>query len=138
MPVRSLSSSVLRWPDANLVDRAVRHWALSVSTGHPEVVRIGYFGSYARGDWGVGSDLDLVILAQYARDPWERRAAAWDTISLPVPAEVFVYTLDEWNRRTVEPGFLRKVAGEVVWVYTRDPAAAPGSDKNTQNPADQR
>ncbi|MGQ9478291.1 MAG: nucleotidyltransferase domain-containing protein, partial [Candidatus Bipolaricaulia bacterium] len=64
MPVRSLNSSVLKWPDAKTVDRAVRIWAKEIAQLKPEVVRIGYLGSYARGDWGVGSDLDLVVVVQ--------------------------------------------------------------------------
>lgn len=54
MPVRSLSSSVLRWPDAEVVDRAVRHWAQEIAHKRPGIIRIGYFGSYASGDWGWG------------------------------------------------------------------------------------
>jgi predicted nucleotidyltransferase len=50
MPVRSLSSSVLRWPDAQTVDHAVREWAQKVVRHREDVLRIGYFGSYARGD----------------------------------------------------------------------------------------
>jgi predicted nucleotidyltransferase len=49
MPVRSLNSPVLIWPDAESVDLAARRWAEHASQ-NPEVVRIGYFGSYARGD----------------------------------------------------------------------------------------
>jgi len=60
MPVRSLNSSVLVWPDRATVDRAVRAWAASIGPGRHDGQRIGYFGSYARGDWGVGSDLDLI------------------------------------------------------------------------------
>lgn len=52
MPVRSLNSSVLRWPDARAVEAALQHWAKTTAQTHPEVLRIGYFGSYARGDWG--------------------------------------------------------------------------------------
>lgn len=58
MPVRSLNSSVLRWPDPDSVVKAVRRWAKKYGENKPEVERIGYFGSYARGDAGVGSDLD--------------------------------------------------------------------------------
>ena len=58
MPVRSLTSSVLRWPDSQTVDQAVRRWAEKVVRQRQHVVRIGYFGSYARGDWGVGSDTE--------------------------------------------------------------------------------
>jgi hypothetical protein len=53
MPVRSLSSSVLKWPNKKAVDSAVRLWAEKVSRERKDVQKIGYFGSYARGDWGV-------------------------------------------------------------------------------------
>ncbi|MEK7408533.1 MAG: nucleotidyltransferase domain-containing protein, partial [Acidobacteriota bacterium] len=92
MPVRSLSTSVLRWPDAAAVDRAVRQWVPKVLAQKPEVIRIGYFGSYARGDWGVGSDLDLVVVVDHAEKRFERRAVDWDATELPVPADVLIYT----------------------------------------------
>ena len=44
MPVRSLSASVFKWPDAREVNRAVRRWASQMMREHLEVVRIGYFG----------------------------------------------------------------------------------------------
>ncbi|HEV8675412.1 MAG TPA: nucleotidyltransferase domain-containing protein [Methylomirabilota bacterium] len=64
---------------------------------YPEVRRIGYFGSYARGDWGVGSDLDVVMLVGESSEPFVRRAARWDTTSLPVPVDLLVYTTEEWE-----------------------------------------
>ena len=62
MPVRSLNTPVLKWPDKNTVDQAVRSWSIEQALRRPELKRIGYFGSYARGDWGVGSDLDLIAV----------------------------------------------------------------------------
>lgn len=118
MPVRSLNSPVLRWPDAAEVDRAVREWAGEVGRSRPEAVRIGYFGSYARGDWGVGSDVDLVVLLDRCDEPLIQRAARWDTNRLPVPADVLVYTLEELQRAQ-DSGFGRKLTSEVVWVYER-------------------
>ena len=83
---------------------------------------MGYFGSYARGDAGVGSDLDLVAIAEQAAQPFERRPAAWDLNSLPVPAEIIIYTLSEWQRlQALETRFARVLQSQVVWVY---PAAA--------------
>ena len=58
MPVRSLSSSVLKWPDAQTVERALRRWTKKAVRDRDDVLR-AYFGSYSRGGWGVGSDLDL-------------------------------------------------------------------------------
>lgn len=123
MPVRSLSSSVLKWPDAATVDRAVRAWAEALGRQRPDVCRIGYFGSYARGDWGVGSDLDLVIIVTHSAQPFERRAAAWDASALPVPADVLVYTLEEWQALPKQGRFYQTLIRETVWVYVRpDPA----------------
>ena len=78
MPVRSLNSSVLVWPDAATVLRAFREWTATVTRTRPEVERIGCIGSYARGDWGVGSDLDVVIVVGQAALPFARRSTEWD------------------------------------------------------------
>ncbi len=117
MPVRSLSSSVLRWPDAHTVDAAVRRWASHIARQHPEVVRVGYFGSYARGDWGVGSDLDIIIMVDQAARPFPERPQAWDTTELPVPADLFVYTVAEWQR--LQGRFRQTISREVVWAYNK-------------------
>ncbi len=118
MPVRSLSSSVLIWPDHKQVDQAVRDWAAQAAERHPELLRLGYFGSYAREDWGVGSDLDLVAIVEEASEPFERRSLCWDVSELPVPVELLVYTKAEWSRLEAEGGrFARTLARETVWVF---------------------
>jgi predicted nucleotidyltransferase len=120
MPVRSLISSVLRWPDRRTVDEAVRTWAQSEAKRHPELLKLGYFGSYARGDWGVGSDLDLLAVVDQVSEPFERRSVRWDLSVLPVPADVLVYTKDEWQRLHVEKSrFANVIRTEVVWIFSR-------------------
>ncbi len=117
MPVRSLRSSVLRWPDAKTVTEAVRRWAHSIARQNPDVVRVGYFGSYAQGNAGVGSDVDVLIIVDKSELPLARRAAQWDTTDLPVPADVLVYTVAEWQ--TMQQRSYKIVAQEIVWVYQR-------------------
>jgi len=119
MPVRLLTSAVLRWPDARAVDAAVRAWAREAASARPEVQRIGYFGSYARGDWGVGSDLDVVIVVDASVLPFERRGISWDFSILPVPADVVVYTAREWEGLRGSARFGGSVAAATVWVYRR-------------------
>jgi hypothetical protein len=117
MPVRSLNSRVLKWPDRSAVDAAVRHWGAELRRRHSEIVHIGYFGSYARGDWGVGSDVDLIIVVARAEEPFERRAALWRPARLPVPADVFVYTLEEWQSLAAARGrFVQTLQREAVWL----------------------
>lgn len=120
MPVRSLNSSVLKWPKAQAVDQAVRRWAERMAGQQPGVVRIGYIGSYARGDWGVGSDVDIVVIVAHSALPFERRAVQWDATELPVPADVLVYTLDEWEALDRQGRFYQTVIREAVWVYPQE------------------
>jgi len=110
---------VLKWPDREAVDRAVRVWAEQVAQERPEVLRIGYFGSYARGDWGVGSDVDLIVIVRHSTTPFERRGAEWDTSSIPVPADLLIYTREEWETLDRGSRFYQMLMREAVWVYER-------------------
>jgi predicted nucleotidyltransferase len=117
MPVRSLHTSVLRWPDRREVERGVAAWADREAPRHPGLRRLGYFGSYARGDAGVGSDLDLIAVIESSPEPFERRSLAWDLSSLPVPAELLVYTGEEWERLKQQGGrFARTLQHEARWL----------------------
>jgi len=78
---------------------------------------LGYFGSYARGDAGVGSDIDLVAVIRESSTPFERRSAEWELEGLPIPAEILVYTEREWEELLQGGGrFARMLSEEVVWL----------------------
>ena len=121
MPVRSLNSSVLKWPDQTTLDQTVRSWSAEQGQLRLGLKQLGYFGSYARGDWGVGSDLDLIAIVDDSPEPFERRALDWDLNGFPVPAEILVYTVKEWNRmQNKKERFIRVMNREVIWTYIRD------------------
>ncbi len=118
MPVRSLHSSVIKWPNTKAVDGAVRAWAQAEVRRHPDILRVGYFGSYARGDWGVGSDLDLLIINKESKRPFWERSLDFDLLSFPVATEVLVYSEAEWQAMARESGrFYKTVQREAVWIY---------------------
>ncbi len=116
MPVRSLSSSVLKWPTKSEVTRAVTNWLHQLSrTGR--IVRGGYFGSYARGDAGVGSDIDIVVTVTGDELAFEKRSVTFDTTHLPVPADLLVYTEEERaDLATADSRFARVLRDETVWI----------------------
>ena len=91
--------------------KAVRQWAEDLSRTRKEVLAVGYFGSLARGEWGVGSDLDLVLIVESSQQPFLRRSAGWDTTALPVPVDLLVYTPEEWRK------LRSRMKEEVVWIY---------------------
>lgn len=119
MPVRLLTSSVLKWPSRTDVLEQLGRWAQAVIQADPNVLSIGCFGSYARGTHGVGSDLDILIIVRDAENPFIRRAAEWDTSSLPVASDVIVYTENEW--KSLGPGsrFHSMLKNETLWLVRR-------------------
>lgn len=115
MPVRSLHSPVLKWPDRTKVLEELKKWSDAIRQNSPECIGIGYFGSYARGDWGVGSDLDLIIVVKDSRLPFEKRSLSIDATSLPVPVDLLIYTEQEW-RHNLNAGFAAAISPQLVWL----------------------
>lgn len=117
MPVRSLNSSVMKWPRKKEVEKSLNDWSVKLIKERDDVTRIGYFGSYAKGNWGVGSDLDLIVILEESDEPFERRGIGFDTSSIPVPTELLVYTRKEWKKMKEEKSrFYRTVSPEVIWI----------------------
>ena len=95
MPVRSLQQSVLRWPRPEEVLAEVETWALAQCQAHPDLTRVGLFGSYARGDSSVGSDLDLLLVDESATSSQSERLRHWPLEQLPLSCDALVLTSAE-------------------------------------------
>jgi predicted nucleotidyltransferase len=76
--------------------------------------RIWAFGSYARGDWRPGSDVDLLVELETDLPPAERRVLVRKALGhKPCPIDVLVYTPTEIEGRkhslgSVIPTILRE------------------------------
>lgn len=121
MPVRSLDSSVRKWPDPDTVLEETRQWASHLAESQPTVLAIGLFGSYGRGDPGVGSDLDIIILVREDERPFHRRFVGAPE-ELPLPADILVYTQEEWRDLHQRGGrFSETIRREARWLHGTDP-----------------
>jgi len=99
------------------VHKAVLAWAGRLMNKYADIERVGYFGSYARGDWGVGSDLDLIIIVTDSNLPFYGRAVDISTSELPVPSDVLVYTWAEWDEMAdVNGKFFQVIQKEIIWI----------------------
>lgn len=117
MPVQSSNTSVRHWPTADFVLAALREWAGGQAEARPELAALGYFGSHARGDSGFGSDLDLVAIVERSEVPRMERNRDRPYEKLPVPADLLVFTADEWRGMMERGGrFAEVMDAEVVWV----------------------
>jgi uncharacterized protein len=97
MPVRSLHR-----PSNGLTSRRsaqqLPSGARALVSTDERVSSMGYAGSHVRGNWVIGSDVDLIILVRETEAALTERARSFDTTSLPVPADVLVCTEREWAR----------------------------------------
>jgi predicted nucleotidyltransferase len=92
MPVRSLTQSVLRWPQPEQVLDQVRAWAQEQRHSHPGLQRVGVFGSYGRGTASVGSDLDLLLVDRETTGTQAQRLPLWALEQLPLSCDALVLT----------------------------------------------
>jgi predicted nucleotidyltransferase len=118
MPVGSSNSVRHDAAPKGQVVTAAREWVARLREGHPEVLRVGYFGSYARDDYVPGSDLDVLIeLSASDKDKWVDRVADYRPSGFPVAVDVFPYTSAELDRmRRDRAAFLDAILGEIVWL----------------------
>lgn len=117
--LRTSSTSVRH--DAVPKDRVVaaaRAWYEAIRKARPEVVRAGFFGSYARGDYVPGSDFDVLLeVTSIAAKKWRDRPDDYRPDRFPVTMNLFVYATDELTSLRAEGrGFLRTIEPEIVWL----------------------
>ena len=123
MPVRSLKQSVMRWPEPDQVLQAVLDWSVKQAERTSSLHKVGVFGSYGRGDSGVGSDLDLLILDQQAKGPQFERLPDWPLETLPLSCDALVLTVQEYAQLLASQQRLAaELRRDLRWIWSR-PAA---------------
>ena len=115
MPVRSLTSAVFKWPNREDVLAVARAWATALRRQDPNVARVACIGSYARNDWGVGSDLDVIVVLQDCTLSAVERQARYEPKEIPVPVDLWVYAQTEWEQVHVHaPHLWQRLQNEML------------------------
>lgn len=119
MRAGSSGSRVRTWPRPDEVVPALATWAEALLAADPRVVGVRLFGSYALGNWGVGSDADVLVELSECADGVLDRIVRPDPPAL-VPVDVVIRTtaeLDEMRRQGYR--FARMLDDEGVWLARR-------------------
>ena len=95
MPVRSLNSSILKWPEKDLIIKQAASWASKTGERDDNIISIKCFGSVLNDSWGVGSDLDILIEVRSSEKSFMIRSLDYDASEIDVPVEILVYTNHE-------------------------------------------
>ncbi len=80
--------------------------------------RIILFGSFARGDINEGSDVDLIVIADWQQDFLDRIKILMDLNDRRLPIEPIGYTPDEFKRMRKEGNpFIEEVeaTGKIIY-----------------------
>jgi predicted nucleotidyltransferase len=83
------------------------------------VLKIIKFGSSVRGELGVFSDIDLLIIMESENTFVERLANIYEKIQ-PKEIDILAYTPDEFQRMKEENLFIQHILKEGIKVYERD------------------
>jgi uncharacterized protein len=95
----------------------LRSWTAALKATHPRIVKIGLFGSYARGDYRPGSDLDiLIIVSEDPESNWFLRGREFDADPLPAGADVLVYTQAEASGMALDNPWMIHILSEIIWI----------------------
>jgi predicted nucleotidyltransferase len=70
---------------------------------HPELEQVILFGSFARGDYFPGSDIDVLLVLEKSDQPLLNRIRKFLPSHFPVDIDVFPYTRDEIQRMINDP-----------------------------------
>lgn len=114
--------SEIRWPD-NFINRKTnkivkRFINLIIKKFNPKKIII--FGSFARGDYHKGSDLDLVIVGEFKERFIDRIGKIIELNDSDLEIEAMVYTEEEFQKMIQERRpFIEQVLEEGIVVYEK-------------------
>jgi predicted nucleotidyltransferase len=77
------------------------------------------FGSFAQGDPGTSSDIDLIVICETDLPFSERPSAFKDLFDTKIQFDILVYTAAEWTKIQTEEsvGFWKTVKSQLIRIF---------------------
>ncbi len=98
MPAKSSSSVVIRSADRKAIRTAVESYIEELRQNHPEVERVIWFGSWARGLPLPRSDVDVCLIISSSSERPCNRVSKYLPSRFPTGVDLVVYTQAEFER----------------------------------------
>lgn len=112
-----LNSVVVKSVDEARVRRSMDEYAARLLASHPEIEEIVVFGSFEKGNYAPGSDLDVFIVLSHASLRVRDRIPDLLPGSFPVGVDLFPYTREEIA--TLVSSGLQEAVRASRWRYRR-------------------
>jgi predicted nucleotidyltransferase len=95
MQKQSFGSVTIFSIDEEEVRRCVDEYAAQLLASHPDIEEVVVFGSFVKGNYAPGSDVDIFILLSGSDKPRRDRASDFMPRRFPVPVDLFPLTREE-------------------------------------------
>jgi predicted nucleotidyltransferase len=117
MQRKSSDSVKVFFADKQKVTAELKQYADNLRRRRPEVLKVGFFGSYATDNFGPASDVDLIIILRKSDKRFLDRIPEYMPDNLSVGCDCFAYTTDEVERMQRDDNrWLRHILKEVIWL----------------------
>jgi len=114
VPRQSSGSVEIKYTDPKLIDAAVRQFAAELKDRDSTVRRILWFGSWTKGTFSPGSDVDLCIIVDHDDRPRRERLPDYLPRRFPVGVDLFIYTEAEFRKLATEhPELYREISSGI-------------------------
>ena len=117
MPKSSSHSVVVKSVDAAGVRRAVDDYAARLFASRADVEEVVVFGSFEKGNYAPGSDVDLLIVLSDSDKPIRDRIPDLLPRAFPIGVDIFPFTRSELAERAASS--LMAAVRESRWRYRR-------------------
>jgi predicted nucleotidyltransferase len=99
MQKSSLSFAEKLYRDKKLLFKELKALAQELKKAHPEIKEVFVFGSIARGDYGVNSDVDLLLVLENSdKNRYFDRIPDYLDFEFPLEVEIFPFTEEELKK----------------------------------------
>jgi predicted nucleotidyltransferase len=103
MPAPSSPSVKVTFTNRKQILTALENLIQEWTQKHPELEQVILFGSFARGDYFPGSDVDVLLILEKSDQPFLKRIPTFLPIQFPVDIDIFPYTRAEVQRMIRDP-----------------------------------
>jgi predicted nucleotidyltransferase len=116
MQEKSSNSVKVFFADKDKILLQVEEYSKKLKKNHPEVVKVGLFGSYVTDKYGPASDVDLLIILKSSSKRFIDRIPDFLPSEIDVSCDCFPYTVDEINRiKSDDNPWILHVLEEALW-----------------------
>lgn len=118
MPEPSSPSVKVTFTNRKQILTALENLIQEWTQKHPELKQVILFGSFARGDYFPGSDVDVLLILEKSDQPFLKRIRTFLPTRFPVDIDIFPYTRDEVQRIMKDPhSLVGQACYEGKWMY---------------------